>query len=296
MGTGHHRVLTEGFKRFVAHYKFEAAFCNGAAGWEKGNVENKVGYERRNLFVPVPTIIDFQAFNQNLFELCEKDAKRNHYTKHIPIENLFKEDLKHMISLNEIPYEIYLLESRKTDNYAKVAFDNNLYSSSPKYAQKNVYVKASSDTVWILNSSYEVIVEHTRLYGKGLESMKWLPYVDLISKRPSALKYTDFYRELPDNWQKYFSKQDTAGKRKGLSALYLMLQKHGMNTVQDALAFAISNGVNDADSILASYRTLTSQSQKLQPMQLEGNALSMPSFVTDNAKYDHLFGKEVRAL
>ncbi len=83
MGNGHNRTLTDGFERFMAHYKFEAAFCNGAAGWEKGNVENKVGYERRNMFVPIPTILDFNQFNQSLFIVCEKDAKREHYAKKI---------------------------------------------------------------------------------------------------------------------------------------------------------------------------------------------------------------------
>ena len=199
MGKGHERTLTEGFKRFMTHYKLEAAFCNGAAGWEKGNVENKVGYERRNMFVPVPTILDFEVFNHILFEACEKDARREHYSKKIPIEALFQEDLREMIPLNPIPYEIYLLEPRKTDNYAKVTFDNNLYSSSPKYAKENVYIKASSDKVWILNTSYEVIMEHKRLYGNGLESMNWLPYIDLMSKRPAAMKYTKFYQQLPDN-------------------------------------------------------------------------------------------------
>lgn len=55
-----------------------------------------------------------------------------------------------------------------------------------------------------------------------------------------------------------------------------MLQKHDIRTTEDALAFAISNGVNDADSVLATYRTLTSQVQQLQPMQ----ATSPPSLVS----------------
>lgn len=156
-----------------------------------------------------------------------------------------------MIPLNPIPHEIYLLEPRKTDNYAKVTFDNNFYSSSPKYAKENVYIKASSDKVWILNTYYEVIMEHKRLYGNGLESMNWLPYIDLMSKRLAAMKYTEFYQQLPDNWQKYLGKQNTEGKRKGLASLYTMLQKHDMRTAEDAPALAISNGVKDADSVLA---------------------------------------------
>ena len=292
MGNGHNRTLTDGFERFMAHYKFEAAFCNGAAGWEKGNVENKVGYERRNMFVPIPTILDFNQFNQSLFIACE-NSKREHYAKKIPIESLFQEDLQEMLTINPVAYEIFLLEPGKTDNYAKVTFDNNLYSSSPRYAKENVYVKASSDKVWILNDSYEVIMEHPRLYGNGLESMKWLPYIDLMSRRPAAMKYTEFYQQLPDNWQKYLSKQNADGKRKGLTSLYTMLQKHDMRTAEDALAFAISNGVKDADSILAAYRTLTSGVQQMQPMQLGCNVISMPGFTTNNNKYDSLFGQEV---
>lgn len=292
MGTGHDRTLTKGFERFMAHYKFEAAFCNGAAGWEKGNVENKVGYERRNMFVPVPTILDFETFNQSLFEVCEKDAKRDHYSKSVPIETLFQEDLQGMRPLNRTPYEIYIFEPRATDNYAKIRFDNNLYSSSPKYAKEDVYVKASCDRVWILNRDYKVIVEHPRLYGNGLESMNWLPYIDLISKRPAAMKYTGFYQQLPDNWQKYLRDQDAEGKRKGLASLYTMLKKHDMRTAEDALKFAISNGVRDADSVLAAYRALTSEVQQMQPMQLDGNVVSMPSFTVNNGKYDSLFLKE----
>ena len=99
-----------------------------------------------------------------------------------------------------------------------------------------------------------------------------------MSKRPTAMKYTEFYQQLPDNWQKYLGKQNAEGKRKGLVSLYTMLQKHDMRTAEDALAFAISNGVKDADSILAAYRTFTSGMQQMQPMQLGGNVLSMPSF------------------
>lgn len=296
MDKGHDRTLTDGFKRFMLHYGFEAAFCNGAAGWEKGNVENKVGYERRNMFVPVPTILDFSAFNQKLYEACDKDADRNHYEKNILIQTLFQDDMEAMKSLPAVPYEVFLLEPRTCDNYARVHFDGNTYSTSPKYARDTVYIKATSDKVVILNQQYGKVVEHRRLYGKGLDSMDWLPYIELMSHRPGAMKYTTFYNNLPDNWRKYLGSQDTEGKRKGLVSLYTMLQKHNMNTAENALTFAISNGVKDADSILAAYRTLTSPVQQMQPMQLKCNIVQMPSFTTDNDKYDKLFHKEVSAL
>lgn len=47
------RVITDRFERFSQHYRFTAKFMNPESGWEKGNVENKVGYLRRNELVPV---------------------------------------------------------------------------------------------------------------------------------------------------------------------------------------------------------------------------------------------------
>ena len=73
---GAERKLTDGFTRFMLHYRFEADFCNPASGNEKGNVENKVGYSRRNAFVPVPTITSFDEFNESLWAWCENDAQR----------------------------------------------------------------------------------------------------------------------------------------------------------------------------------------------------------------------------
>lgn len=66
-----------------------------------------------------------------------------------------------------------------------------------------------------------------------------------------------------------------------------------MRAAADALSFAISNGVQDADYILVSYRTLASQVQQIQPMQLKNNIIQIPVFHTDNNKYDNLFKKQI---
>ena len=48
------REVTERFQRFCEHYRFKPVFMNPESGWEKGSVENKVGYLRRNELVPIP--------------------------------------------------------------------------------------------------------------------------------------------------------------------------------------------------------------------------------------------------
>ena len=69
------------FSRFRAHYGFRIRFCNPYAGYDKGNVENKVGTTRRNLFVPVPTYHDIEEYNRKLLGLHEKKASEVHYKK-----------------------------------------------------------------------------------------------------------------------------------------------------------------------------------------------------------------------
>ena len=72
-------IETELFSRFRAQYGFRVSFCNPDAGYEKGNVENKIGTERRNIFVPVPTYQTIEEFNKTLLPEHEKKASEIHY-------------------------------------------------------------------------------------------------------------------------------------------------------------------------------------------------------------------------
>ena len=73
------RDLTQGFLRFMMHYGFQSNFCNPNSGNEKGSVENKVGYHRRNLFVPIPEFKDLEEYNKQLLLELDKDMEREHY-------------------------------------------------------------------------------------------------------------------------------------------------------------------------------------------------------------------------
>ena len=70
------REVTERFQRFCEHYRFKPVFMNPESGWEKGNVENKVGYLRRNELVPVPHFEALPEKNKELLTACDKDMER----------------------------------------------------------------------------------------------------------------------------------------------------------------------------------------------------------------------------
>lgn len=98
------REVTDRFLRFTEHMGFEAAFCNPSAGNEKGNVENKVGYLRRNYLVPEPKVKSLAAYNKNLLASCQKDLERSHYRKELHIVELFQDDRKALLPLPRIPF------------------------------------------------------------------------------------------------------------------------------------------------------------------------------------------------
>ena len=89
---GGKRELCDAFLRFKEHHGFDAAFCNANAGHEKGNVENKVGYHRRNLLVPIPEFERLDRYNEELLRLCDEDHRREHYKRNSTIEALHRED------------------------------------------------------------------------------------------------------------------------------------------------------------------------------------------------------------
>ena len=73
--SGTERSLTEMFKTFQWHYRFRSEFCNPGKGQEKGHVENKIGYVRRNNFSPMPIIEDLDDFNQELHQMMLNDQR-----------------------------------------------------------------------------------------------------------------------------------------------------------------------------------------------------------------------------
>ena len=207
------RDLTKGFLRFMLHYGFQSNFCNPNSGHEKGSVENKVGYHRRNFFVPVPEFTDLKEYNKELLKKCDDDMDRVHYKDIGRIKDLFLEDKLEFFKLPKVPFEVYLHQFTKADNYGKVKIRGRTYSSSPNMAGCQVMVKVGAYDVEILDEQCNKIVRHKRLYGEEKESMYWIPYLELISKRPTALKYTGLYKHLPEILREYLDKCNLEDKK-----------------------------------------------------------------------------------
>lgn len=283
------RELTNIFRNFKLHYKFNDIFCNPNSGHEKGSVENKVGFLRRNLLVPIPEFKDINEFNKELLEKCWKDMNRMHYKKHRLISDLFQEDLLALINLPDKPFEVFKLQKVTADKYGKVKYEKKLYSTAPAFAQQEVWIKASSNNIEILDSKYNPIQKHKRLYGEQTESMNWLPYIELMAKKPNSLMFTGFFKELPQTVQGYFEQLEYQEKKIALNILHRMVTDSDLDTSLTAFTLALEEGLKDADSIWSMYYTLTTQ--PVIAKDLEINNPKVPNIIPfdiNMKKYDSL--------
>lgn len=290
IGKDSNRDLTKGFERFMLHHGFFSNFCNPESAHEKGNVENKVGYHRRNMLVPIPRFNDLKEFNKELLRRCDEDMQRKHYKKGKTIAELFEKDRAAMNPLPNIPFEIYKLEPAKADKYGKVRFGNCLYSSSPALAGQEVWVKATASRVIILNQEYEEVVAHDRLYGKQKESMKWSPYLELMARRPRALKYTEFFNQLPSPIQEFFDRCSLFEKKRALKLLAKIAREGSLERAIDAFSEAIKSNVYDHDSLWAIYTRLTSDPIEIADATLPDKVPELKGYSPDITVYDRLLG------
>lgn len=254
------RNLTDRFLRLQEHFGIQAVFCNPASGHEKGSVENKVGYHRRNLLVPVPEFSDIESYNRELLLRCDADNRRMHYKRERPICDLFQEDVIRFIPLPRIPYHCGKYLSVRTDAYGKFSLNEgkHLYSTAPKYSKSMIRVRVTAHEVIVLDESLREIVTHKRLYGpQRQERMDWLPYLSQLARRPSALKYSPVYEMMPDPLQQWIDSQPRNAIGSALSLLNKIMKESDFTTACTAVSESIRRGVTDCDSLVALYEGMT---------------------------------------
>jgi len=282
------RQLTEEFQNFVLHYGFECEFCNPNSGNEKGHVEAMVKYVRNNFLLPSLQVLDLDELNKTLWEKAEKDRARKHYEKQTFISELFEDDRKAFLVLPAKEYQCIRHEILKADKYGYIKIDKNLYSSSPRFALNRVRVRISYNKVDILTDDHQLVVSHLRLYGQYRKSMKWQPYLNLMAKRPMALKYTSFYEQLPPEWQIYFHSCTTSEKSEALKLLATLMKDYDINRTTEALKIASEHGHPSVESIKQVFYQIINGRGIREELNIRKSLPIMPTATRGLQHYDQL--------
>ena len=263
------RVITDRFQRFSEHYRFKAVFMNPQSGWEKGNVENKVGYLRRNELVPVPDFSDLEVKNAELLVACDRDMDREHYDKSRKISELFAEDKSAFLPLPSVRFDTAGYGSATTDKYGRFTLDDGAhrYSVSPEFCEKTVHYKLTSGTVVVMDADMHEIVSHRRLYGKDEpESMDWLPYLKYISRKPRSLRNSGIYDLMPESMQCFMDGCENSERGQILKTLTELTERNGFDSALLTVDEAIKLQARDPESLKSLHRRLFSDVPELPPL------------------------------
>ncbi|GMA59933.1 IS21 family transposase [Alicyclobacillus fastidiosus] len=249
--------LTQLFKRFQAHFGFEITFCNPNSGHEKGNVENKVGYARRNYMVPLPSKVSLHEWNTELFELCDLDNSREHYKKGVPICELFEKDKEAMRALPNAPFESCRYGHVKTNGYGKFILDGkHTYSSSPLYADREIIVRIGAHFIEPLDEAGDVISRHEREFGtERTDTVDWLTMLDQLIVKPGAWRNSLMRSQMSYEVRDYMDEQDRSGLRQALRLMKDLSNQYGLDvavtSIQEAIVRKRTQGIEVNAAVVA---------------------------------------------
>ena len=286
--SGAERVITDGFYRFMLHYRFKAEFCTPGKGNEKGNVENKVGYTRRNMLVPVPVITDFNAFNEELLRRCDEDHEREHYERGMLIRELWEEEKQHLLILPEYEYEVFSYESHSVNKNGFVIVDKRKYGLSPEFYGKTVQVKIYFDKIEIFYD-HQLLKTSCRSYDKNNEDSDWKDYLPSLVKKPGATEHTRFFNQMPKLWQAYLKSVRGRERKSALLLLSEIVEDGNEALCDDALQLAHEYGKLDNDNIRQCYLLISKPESYPPPLKLS-TAPPLLNYRPDLSIYDELTG------
>ena len=248
------------FKAFAAHYGLDYTFTNPYSGNEKGNVENKVGCHRRNLFVPVPQFHDVAAFNRRLMEAClDLSGGKPHYRLGTPELELFEDDRRALSPLPEKGFECVRWVTRRCSKQGVFTVDGpHRYSAGPAAAGCEVAVALGAFEVTALDAATgEVLAAYERQWGAApTDSSDPTLQLRLPCMRPSGRRDSTVRAALPRDLVEHLDSEPRADLAADLRVLRDESAERGWAAAVEGMArsLAATGGVDRATVALSAAR------------------------------------------
>lgn len=235
------------------YYSFEAIFCNRASGWEKGSVENAVGYCRRNFLPGLPSFECLNNLNDYLKQCSHQDRGGNHYKEDVSKEILFENLSKNLLPL-PASKKWEKIEFLKVSSLQTVRHGSYQYSVPERFVGSNLKALISVDTV-VLFSDEEKVYEHQRFYYEKIDALIFEHYLDQLSRKPGAFKFakvvncTSFSSDLTEIKERLEAKLDERQAVKEFIQILLLKRVTPHEIFDLALKMALSYGGINSNAI-----------------------------------------------
>lgn len=235
-------VESDLFRRLRLRYGFTARFRNPSAGKEKGNAEGKVGYTRRNFFVPVPEVDDLQDYNRGLAETLDAHSEEQlHYEKGPSWAALFQVDKAHLPPLPKKPFDVVKRASRTTDGHGRITLDGrHRHLASPSLACVSLTVGVRAFTVEIDAPDGTPLRAYRRRSGKLFTSDEDpLALLEPLSMKTRAFTQPSVCALFDEDVRDAFGSMATDELKGQVKVISRLAQAYGMGITAQAFSEAL---------------------------------------------------------
>lgn len=255
---GRNRQEQQQFLHFRSHFLFDSHFCTPAQGHEKGRVEHRVGFSRRNYFVPIPEATSFADLNAQVLRACERDDVRVVQGTSQAIGDAWRQEHPLLRPLPDHPFDYAVTRQVRLTPYSQVCFETNHYSVPVDQAHAHLVLKAYPFHIVILAQQTE-LARHPRCYDRQQDILDPLHYLPLLQQRPGAFEHATPLRRWRDTWPPTYEQllarlrervPEGGGVREFIRILDLH-RRYPADQVEEAIAFALEYGALNVASVTA---------------------------------------------
>jgi transposase len=197
---GKERVVNQRFKAMCSHYLFDADFCNVASGWEKGIVEKNVQDSRRRIWIEAGErrFSTFTELNAWLAQRCQAIWAETKHPEHpeLSLADMLDIEREHLMPMPEA-FDGYVEKASRVSSTCLVTVARNCYSVPCEWAGKRVSTRLYT-TKLIVVAGDAVVARHERITGKGQTTFDWQHYIDLVQRKPGALRNGAPFLDMPE--------------------------------------------------------------------------------------------------
>lgn len=185
---GKERKYNRRFVQMCSHYLVDPVACTPASGWEKGQVENQVGFVRERFFTPRLHFESLEELNAWLLDKCITYAKKQRHIEQSDrtIWQVFEEERSKLIPYAG-PFDGFHSVPAAVSKTCLVRFDNNAYSVLSSAVGRPVDIHAYADRI-VIRQNGLVVGEHDRFFGRGKTIYNPWHYVPVLARKPGALR------------------------------------------------------------------------------------------------------------